>query len=192
MEGTLKVTEKGLETAGNPTTSNKKRGEGGLERPVPQLEKQKWPKTKKMREKSEKYQGGKVFTWVMSNVVWYFWELFFFQITLTMASVYIATLAYSENAHIYCGSFIRTDGCIDAILVKVCTVTMHTSVCSIKSVHCHSTHSPCTLLEKKVFLVPTRRLHRKPGGIDSSHFLALKNNPYLFKAKCVHCVHCHF
>ena len=62
----------------------------------------------------------------MSNVVWYFWELFFFQITLTMASVYIATLAHSENAQIYCDSSIRTDGCINAILVKV--------------LHCDSAH----------------------------------------------------
>ena len=72
--------------------------------------------------KPEKHQGGKVFTWVMSNVVWYFWELFFFQVTLTIASVYIATLAHSENAHIYCGSSIRTDGCIKANLVEVCTL----------------------------------------------------------------------
>ena len=90
----------------------------------------------------------------MSNVVWYFWELFFFQVTLTIASVYIATLAHSENAHIYCGSSIRTDGCIKANLVEVCTVTVHTSLYSIKSVHCHSAHSQCTLLKKQVFLCP--------------------------------------
>ena len=68
MEGTLKVIEKGLETAGNPTTLTKKRGEGereGVE--VWRGQFRSWRsssglKRKNRREKSEKYQGGKVFT----------------------------------------------------------------------------------------------------------------------------------
>ena len=86
-----------------------------------------------------------------------------------MASVYIATLAHSKNAHIYCGSFIRTDGCINAILVKVCTVTVHTS------------------RKKGFFWCPHEGYIVNQEASTVHAFWLQKNNPYLFRAKCVYC-----